>query len=365
MKLFGAFEAVKFPEENLLFVTHNGFLYYIYSYKSNRWQKYHNSGNDSISVENYPDISEKELLDIMGGAFPTKETDFLRRCDPSEINVSDMLSLLKEDYGGYMSEGAVYHAVHTFLMESDICHKSYEKIRELLDNAIMENLDAQQVTARIIELSQAVTGRDIFKKEIGIIDGHNSSSYFWINPVKVVDPSDTNAIDSVAEMTSVEISIEEDDVDQYLTPFLFKYFDEGLEPNKNRIEYCYDDEDGNERASYVTGFEWYLTHNFYTYDSIEKMLADIKDTIDALSTGRETEYTSKLKVKRGWETYQLIYSRDLTPEQVEEYNANRPKEDLTEPALIIDFYRRFILRMEHMIEVGRERGYDYISFMGP
>ena len=41
-------------------------------------------------------------------------------------------------------------------------------------------------------------------------------------------------MDNVAEMRSVEISIEEDDVSQYLTPFLYEYFDEELEANKNR-----------------------------------------------------------------------------------------------------------------------------------
>ena len=30
MKLFDDFEAVRFPEENLIFITHGGYLYYIY-----------------------------------------------------------------------------------------------------------------------------------------------------------------------------------------------------------------------------------------------------------------------------------------------------------------------------------------------
>ena len=55
MKLFGDFEAVKFYEENLIFITHNRYLYYIYNPKYNRWQKYRNAGNDSITVQNYDD----------------------------------------------------------------------------------------------------------------------------------------------------------------------------------------------------------------------------------------------------------------------------------------------------------------------
>ena len=31
MKLFDKFEAVKFRQENLIFITHDGYLYYIYN----------------------------------------------------------------------------------------------------------------------------------------------------------------------------------------------------------------------------------------------------------------------------------------------------------------------------------------------
>lgn len=40
MKLFGKFEAVKFHEENLIFITHNGYLYYIYNPEYDRWRKH-------------------------------------------------------------------------------------------------------------------------------------------------------------------------------------------------------------------------------------------------------------------------------------------------------------------------------------
>lgn len=47
------------------------------------------------------------------------------------------------------------------------------------------------------------------------------------------------------------------------------------------------------------------------------------------------------------------------------YNANRPTEDDTEVELIIDFYQRFLYRMKYMMKVGKEKGYNLISFMGP
>ena len=365
MKLFDGFEVVKFRQENLLFVTHNRYIYYVYDPKYDNWSKYKNAGNDSITVKNYDEVSKEELIEAMKGVFPKKETDFMRLCSPSQLCIRDMLDLLREDYPQFMSDGDICHTVHRFLLDSDICEKTYTKLRELFDNALSQHKKNEQLVEQVKALSLAVIGRDIFKKEIGIVDGHDCSSYFWIMPVRVIDFSDTHDFDNVAEMRSVEISIEEDDVAQYLTPFLYKYFDQDLEANKRRDYQKWVDEDGKEQTSYVEGFEWYLTHNFYTYEAMAKILTDINDTIDALSTGRDNEYTSKLKEKRGKATYKLVYAKDLTDEQIKAYNDNRPTEDDTEIELIIDFYRRLVYRLEYMIKVGKEKGYDLISFMGP
>ena len=158
--------------------------------------------------------------------------------------------------------------------------------------AATNNYGNTKVVTLIKELSLKIIGRDIFKREIGIVDGHDSSSYFWIKPARVIDCEDTADLDSVAVMRSVEISIKEGDVDQYLTPFLYEYFDEELEANKNRND--------------VSGFERYLEHNFFTFDQMSHILKDIADTVEALVSGKETEYTEKLKIKRGIETYRLL-----------------------------------------------------------
>lgn len=365
MKLFDTFEAVKFPEANMIFITHGGYLYYIYDSEYNLWRKHRNAGNDHITVSNYPDISKEELINAMQGRFPQKETDFMRLCVPAQLSIEDMLSLLKEDHPKYMSDYTVYHAVSHFLSESDIRYKSFEGMRKLLDNVSAHQHGNRQVLAQIKELSSAIIGRDIFKREIGIVDGHDGSSYFWIMPVRIIDYSNTNGTDNVAEMRSAEISIEEDDVAQYLTPFLYKYYDDELEANKKRIEDRWTDDDGVEQILAVSGFEWYLTHNYFTFDSMMEILKDIGDTVDALSSGGENEYTEELRKKRGTSTYQLLYAKNLSEEEIAEYNANRPTEDDTEIGLIIDFYRRFIYRMEYMMKVGKEKGYNLISFMGP
>ena len=333
MKLFGDFEAVKFYEENLIFITRRGYLYYIFNPKYNRWRKHSNAGNDSITVSNYDDVRKNELIDAMQGIFPKKETDFMRLCNSEQLCIRDMIDLLREDYMRYMSDNSIAYTVHQFLLESDVCHKSFSEIKKVFDNALKLHQENGKVLTRIKDLCLAIIGRDIFKKEIGIVDGHDSSSYFWIMPVRVIDYSNTNEMDNIAKMRSIEISIEEDDVYYYLTPFLYKHYDDNLEANKKRIEYQWTDDEGNEQISVINGFEWYLTYNFFNFDSIVAILKDIKDTVNALSSGRENEFTEKLKDK--------------------------------EVDLIIDFYHRFTYRMEYMMKVGKEKGYDLISFMGP
>ena len=365
MKLFDNFEAVKFPEENLIFITLNGFLYYIYNPKHKFWEKYSNAGNDHLTLKNYPDVSREELEKAMNGLFPISETDFLRLCNASFLDDWDLLRLLDEDYDRYMLDKDFYYTVKRFLFASNIGHKSYEGLRKLLDEALKEGKPARQVFREVKELSFRIIGRDIFKKEIRIADGYYGSSYFLISPVRVIDNSDTSLSDNVARMRSTAISIEENDVDQYLTPFLYKHFDAELEANTRRVDSHWIDEDGREREKIVDYFEWYLTHNFFSFDSIAAILRDIEDTIHALSCGEETEFTKKLRVKRGWGAQELIYAKDLSQEQVAEYNANRPKTDDTNIDLIIDFFNRFIYRMEYMMKVGKEKGYTLISFMGP
>ena len=231
MKLFDTIEAVKFPEENMIFITSDGYLYYIYDPKYKWWRKNSNAGNYHLTVSNYPDVSREELVDAMKGVFPKKETDFMRLCNSSQLCIRDMLDLLKEDYPQYMADYAIYHTIHRLLSESDICHKSFEKLQKLLEDATANHHDNNQVLTQIKNLSFAIIGRDIFK--------------------------------------------------------------------------------------------------------------------------------------RGTATYQLVYAKNLTAEEVAEYNANRPTEDDTAVALVVDFYQRFLYRMEYMLKVGKEKGYNLISFMGP
>ncbi len=345
MKLFDDFEAVRMPEENLIFVTDSSYLYYIYDVRRNVWRKHKSAGSDIITVSNYPDVSKEEIVDAMGGVFPGKETDFLRLCPLSTLRADELLNLIDDDYSPYMSNDEIYYSVYAFLLESGIQYKAYLELRKLFNDAIELHSDDDSVLLKIKELSYAFIGKDIFKKEIRIVDGHDNSSYFWIRPVRVIDYSNTDDPDNVSIMRTAEISIEED-VAQYLAPFLIKHFDNGLEANKRRMSDFWIDDEGDEQFSPIEGFEWYLTHNFYSLDCMKRILTDIRDTVEVLAAGRENEYTSD-------------------EEKIKEYNDNSPKEDDMETELIIDFFNRFIYRMEYMMTVGKENGYDLISFMGP
>lgn len=321
MKLFGNFEVVKFPEENMIFITHNGILLYYYSFNYQRWSKYQNSGNNRITVANYSYVTQAELTNAMKGVLPKKETDFLRLCPPDQLSAWDFLRLLHEDYSLLMADLSIRDAITRTLRESEFPHKTYEKLEQLLSNATETKQNTSQVLTEVKTLSLFLLGRDVFRREIGIIDGHNGSSYFWIHPVRVIDKKNTAALDSVAEMRSAEISIEEDDVARYLAPFFYQHFDETLPENEKRQDAC--------------GFEWNLEHNFFTQDSMMQILRDIRQTVAAMADGKQTDYTKKLEL------------------------------GADEIALVVDFYQRFLYRMEYMMKIGKEKGYNLISVMGP
>ena len=355
----GNFEAVKFPEENLIFVALDGWVFYFYDCKEKRWHKIDRGRHNlHITVKNYQEISKEEIMDAMNGVFPEKETDIMKLCNPKDLNDFDMPRLLREEYEKYMSDEIIDYAVERFLSTSEsIRTRAFLALKKIFDNALTNQRSNEQVLAQIKEQYFAFWGKEIFRAEIEIIDGNEGSSYFWIMPVRVIDYTDTNDFDNVARMEHAEISIEHDDVSQYLEPFLLKHFDSELEANKKRLD-MYDNKP-------LDGFEWYVTDNFYTHDSVKNLIRDLEDTIDALSTGRENEFTIKLREKRGSETFKLLYSKTQSQEEIDEYNNNRPTVDDTAPELIVDFYRRLIFRLEYMMNVGIENGYNLISVMGP
>lgn len=170
MKLFDGYEAVRFPEENLILITHESYLYYIYSPENGSWKKHKNAGYDRLTVSNYQEISKEEITEAMHGIFPQKNIDFLRLCHPSYLDIGDMIDLLKVDYSAFMGDSKTHSTVRNLLLEAENCNKVYLLIKKLFDEALALHQDNSQVYFQIRELCFTVLGRDINKNEIPLAD---------------------------------------------------------------------------------------------------------------------------------------------------------------------------------------------------
>ena len=180
-------------------------------------------------------------------------------------------------------------------------------------------------------------------RQIMIVEGHDSGSYFWIMPVK---PS-KEAFWGVEEYQKEEISIEEDDVFTFLYYFLNKYFDDSFPYEGIRSEYC-----GNR-------FEWNLEYNLYSYKTMHIMLQDIEECADLLEHEFDDSYLAGLKERYKWQDFDPAdgnWSKRLSDKEAEAIIRKNIY-------IATDFYRRFVRRIRAMMENSPD--YDFISFMGP
>ncbi|TCL60578.1 hypothetical protein EDD76_102276 [Kineothrix alysoides] len=184
--------------------------------------------------------------------------------------------------------------------------------------------------------------------EIEIIEGHDGSSYFWIKPVRI-ETTESIKWEDVREYDE-EISIEEGDVECFLAYFFLKYYDSKLTYNYRRnLEYG-DEAENNQ-------FEWYLEHNFYTYETMNKMLDDMKKTAILLRDHYDDTYLNEIKSK-----FSIFYMVDVdSDEYVEGKNTSKTIEMHRD--VVIDFYNRFIARIKKMMENNPDC--DLLSIMGP
>lgn len=183
------------------------------------------------------------------------------------------------------------------------------------------------------------------KYQIEIVEGHDPSSYFWIRPVTISDSNDRYWWDRVSELEE-EISIEEGYISDFLFYFLTKYFDKELSYNKMRVD---------EFEERIVGFEWYLTHNFYTYECMDRMLKEIDDVALLLQT--DYHNPKLVELKKGYSTFSMCSIDDP------DYGSNSDAAIERHIPVVIDFYGRFTSRMRKMMENNRNT--SIISFMGP
>lgn len=180
--------------------------------------------------------------------------------------------------------------------------------------------------------------------QIEIIEGHDPSSYFWFRPVQILRP-DQITWDEVRELPD-EFSIEEGDVACFLSYFFHKYFDRDLLYNKNRYE----------SGEFIDrGFEWYLTHNFYTYETARQMCEEIVRTADLLDKDYDDPALDEVKKE-----FSIYY---LCSEDSEDWITGNQGAIRNYVGVITDFYRRFADRLRKMMDENPET--DLISIMGP
>lgn len=175
-------------------------------------------------------------------------------------------------------------------------------------------------------------------RQIPIIEGHDGGACCWFMPVK--KHSGNNTI--VYEYTDEEISIYEDDAYEFLSTILIKYFDPKIQL---REEF-----EGNE-------FEWYLTHNVYTYETIKNMICEIRHISQLFKDDFDNENLLPIKSRFDVSTFdnKYIYEHLSDFDKNEIYRLNTD--------IIVDFYTRFCNRIEAMM--NRCQQFNLISFMGP
>lgn len=184
-------------------------------------------------------------------------------------------------------------------------------------------------------------------KQILILEGHDYSSYFWINPVKILDVSGEYENDRIEEYTVEEISIEEDDVWRFLYYFLEKHFDSQIQVT-------------GFKENEIRKFEWYLEHNIYTYDSVKKIIAEIRSTANMFRSDFDNPELSEIKERFNLYTFIDEDSIDNVCELSDQQRNEVIRENI---GVALDFYERFCRRMELMMEHAPQ--YNLISFMGP
>lgn len=202
-------------------------------------------------------------------------------------------------------------------------------------------LDMGNKTAKI-PLSD-VKAASLKTHQIMIVEGHDYSSYFWIMPVM---PS-KEAILKMKECQEEEISIEENDIYDFLYYFLKKYFDPSFPYDKSRSDF----------GEIV--FEWNLEYNLYSYDTMNKMLNEIEECAELLDSDFDNPRLSGLKEYFKW--YDFIDDDDKWAKKTDKAKA----EEIIKRNIHVaaDFYKRFIRRIRSMMKNAPE--YNLISFMGP
>lgn len=106
---------------------------------------------------------------------------------------------------------------------------------------------------------------------------------------------------------------------------------------------------------YISGFEWYLSNNFYTYDRLKETVKEIEEAASLLKSDYNNPRLDD--IKKEFSIF-YMYSQD-DPDYI-----NRDKTALQKHiSVVIDFYHRFSKRITEMMENNKNT--TIISIMGP
>lgn len=179
--------------------------------------------------------------------------------------------------------------------------------------------------------------KEVYKEPSGpwIVNGRDGGGTFWIIGISSKEDRESN----IPNLDCFGMSIDDTVVGEYLTEFLYKYFDRSIQERNE-----YDD----------PGFDWY-GGNLYTFESMRKMLDDIYQVMRMIREDYDNPELSKIKAH--WPLYPYTKKRR---DELSEMEINEVRKKIVPDALL--FYERFCARMENMLKIP---GNDIMSFAGP
>ncbi len=235
----------------------------------------------------------------------------------------------------------IYEVYLKCISEEDIVVYSIDKVfMDVTNYLVMYKQTAHELAMTII--------RDVLKTtSITAMAGINTKLYLAKNAMDIVAkkmPPDKDGV-RIAELDE-DFSIEEGDVECFLAHFFYKHFDNELIYNKRRFK------DG---LGFINGFEWYLTYNFFTYESVRALAEDIDSVAELLKADFDNPALTDAK-----KSFSIFYMCPSDDKGYIEVNSASIRKHID---VVIDFYKRFANRILKMLDNNPDT--DLISIMDP
>ena len=350
MLLFENFMVYENAENDELQVFHNGRLFAGYDIETRKWKRHGGCLPFEIMKEFLNEPSESLVAEATGKKKIQNYEEFSGLLG-EPVTVADMLDDFRVRFEQKLADSYLLWYIQGILSEAFSEKHAFRTFDRFLEAMEGNEFDLADISA----ISVAETGRDLLVHRVRINDKPWwGSSFFNIQPAKFYD-SDAKWLRDRFILFGLCISIEMDDVLQYLWPFLEKRFDDGLTVNLNRNDPDYD----------CNGFEWSgRVPNFFTLGQMRDILSEIHALLTDVENGISSPLFEDIRIIKG--TFvELAYAPGMSQEEIDAYNRRQREERKEDADVVVDFYKRFLFRMEYMVKIAEENGYDLISFIGP